>query len=77
MNAAIDTVESWISEQGFWLQVLILLAVLVPLCWVVGGAVDKVVELILRPHARREVLASAIHPAGSARDDEDLGGADG
>ncbi len=67
MNDVIDAVESWISEQVFWLQVIILLAVLIPLSWLLAGGVDKIVELVVRPHARREVMHSAVHPAGSAR----------
>lgn len=53
MTALIDAVESWLAGQSFWVQVPILLAVLVPICWAMAGLVDRVVERLLRRHTRR------------------------
>ena len=44
----IDAVESWIAGQSFWVQIPVLLAVLLPLCWLVAGLIDRVVEYVLR-----------------------------
>lgn len=55
MNAVIDAVESWLAGQSFWMQIPILLAVLVPICWLVAGVIDRIVELALRRHTRREM----------------------
>lgn len=56
MSGIIDAVESWLAGQSFWLQVPILLAILLPLCWLAAGLIDRVVERVLRPHARRDAM---------------------
>ena len=53
MPAAIDAVESWIVLLALPFQILLLLAVFLPLCWLVARAVDPIVEWVLRPHAER------------------------
>lgn len=58
-SAIIDAVESWLAGQSFWIQVPIVLAVLVPLCWLVAGGVDKLVELALRRHSARDAATDA------------------
>lgn len=58
VNAVIDAIESWLAGQSFWVQVPILLVVGIPVCWLVAGGIDRVVELVLRRHTRRE---AALH----------------
>jgi hypothetical protein len=67
--STVDAVEAWIAEQSFWVQVPILLAVLIPLCFWLAGLVDRVVERILWPHARRE--ARRLHPSAWHRTEQD------
>lgn len=59
MNAVIDAIESWLAGQSFWVQVPILLVVGIPVCWLVAGGIDRVVELVLRRHTRREAALRA------------------
>ena len=61
----IDAVESWIVGQSFWVQIPILLGVLLPLCWLVAGLIDRVVEWLLRNHTRRE--QALLGSPGNAR----------
>ena len=67
VGGIIDAVESWLAGQSFWIQVPILLAVLIPLGWVLAGLIDRLIERILAPSTRREVRAAAAHPAGRGR----------
>jgi hypothetical protein len=39
-----DAVELWLTQLAFPLQVVLAVLVLVPLCWGVAAAVDRVVE---------------------------------
>ncbi len=64
LTDTIDAVESWIVGQSFWVQIPILLGTLLPLCWLVAGLIDRVVEWLLRNHTRRE--QALIAPPGSA-----------
>jgi hypothetical protein len=59
----IDAVESWIAGQSYWVQVVVLLAVLGPLCYLLAGLIDRVVEAVLAWHSRRDLEAAA---AGAA-----------
>ncbi len=54
MNAVIDAIESWLAGQSFWVQVPILLVIGIPVCWLIAGGIDRVVEILLRRHTRRE-----------------------
>lgn len=67
-SAVIDAVESWLAAQSFWVQVPIVLAVLGPLCWLVAGVIDRVVERVLRRHTVRGAGADAgvRDPRGAA-----------
>jgi hypothetical protein len=65
VDALIDAVESWLAGQSFWVQIPILLAVLVPICWLLAGLVDRIVELLLRRHTRREAVRQAQTDPGS------------
>jgi len=56
VNTVIDAIESWLAGQSFWVQVPILLLVGIPICWLIAGVVDRVVELALRRHTRREAI---------------------
>lgn len=51
--AAIDAVESWVVLLPLPVQILLLLAVFLPLCWFIAKGVDPIVEWVLRPHAQR------------------------
>ena len=37
----VDAVESWIAGQSYWVQVVLLLAVLGPLCYLLAGLIDR------------------------------------
>jgi hypothetical protein len=50
----IDAIESWIAGQSYWVQVAVLLGVLGPLCYLVAGLIDRVVEAVLAWHSRRD-----------------------
>jgi hypothetical protein len=50
----VDAVESWIAGQSYWVQVVILLAVLGPLCYLLAGLIDRAVEAVLSWHSRRD-----------------------
>lgn len=53
----IDAIESWIAGQSYWVQVVVLLAVLGPLCYLLAGLIDRVVEAVFAWHGRREQAA--------------------
>lgn len=67
VGGVIDAVESWLAGQSFWVQVPIVLAVLIPVGWLVAGLIDRLVERILWLTTRREARAAAAHPAGRRR----------
>ena len=50
----VDAIESWIAGQSYWVQVFVLLAVLGPLCWLLAGVIDRMVEAVLAWHSRRD-----------------------
>ena len=50
----VDAVESWIAGQSYWVQVVILLSVLGPLCYLLAGLIDRVVDAVLSWHSRRD-----------------------
>ncbi len=60
----IDAVESWVAGQSYWIQVLLLLGVLGPLCYLAAGFIDRVVEAVLAWHSRRDPGGPV--PAGPA-----------
>jgi hypothetical protein len=64
----IDAVESWIAGQSYWVQVVVLLAVLGPLCYLLAGLIDRVVEAVLARHSRRD-LQPSVGSAASAQPD--------
>ena len=53
MLEVVDAVESWVVLLPLPFQILLLLAVFLPLCWLVARAVDPLVEWVLRPHTQR------------------------
>ena len=61
MLDVVDAVESWIAGQSYWVQVVVLLAVLGPLCYLLAGLIDRVVDAVLAWHSRRD-----LEPAGAA-----------
>lgn len=50
----VDAVESWIAGVSYWVQVIILLAVLGPLCYLLAGLIDRAVDAVLAWHSRRD-----------------------
>ena len=66
----IDAIESWIVGQGYWTQVVLLLAVLGPLCYLLAGLIDRVVEAVLAWHSRRDLAPAEAVPASSPADGE-------
>ena len=62
----IDAVESWIAGQSYWVQVVVLLAVLGPLCYLLAGLIDRVVEAVLAWHSRRDLVPAGAVPAPSS-----------
>ncbi len=55
----IDAVESWVAGQSYWIQVLLLLGVLGPLCYLAAGFIDRMVEAVLAWHSRRDPVAGS------------------
>lgn len=66
MIEVIDAVESWLVTQPLWFQAPILLAVLLPICWLLAGVVDKVVGFLLRKHHSAELATATAVAAPSA-----------
>ena len=68
----IDAIESWIAGQSYWIQVVVLLAVLGPLCYLLAGLIDRVVEAVLAWHSRRDQPGAvpAAEPALAAKVDQ-------
>lgn len=62
----VDAIESWIAGQSYWVQVVVMLGVLGPLCWLLAGLIDRVVEAVLAWHSRRDQAAAGLTAAGSA-----------
>jgi hypothetical protein len=50
----IDATESWVAGQSYWIQVALLLAVLGPLCYLLAGLIDRIVEAAFAWHGRRD-----------------------
>ena len=67
LDSAIDAAESWIAGQSFWVQVPLLLAVLIPLTWLLAGWIDRLVDRILWPYHRKQAMSFSAHPAGTGR----------
>lgn len=70
----VDAVESWIAGQSYWVQVVLLLAVLGPLCYLLAGLIDRAVDAVLAWHSRRDgdrgtasVAAAPASPQDAAR----------
>ncbi|MEP6560491.1 MAG: hypothetical protein ABJD68_05355 [Nakamurella sp.] len=55
----IDAIESWVAGQSYWVQVVLLLAVLGPLCYLLAGLIDRAVEAVLAWHGRRDPQVGA------------------
>ncbi|GAA1998777.1 hypothetical protein GCM10009818_06690 [Nakamurella flavida] len=47
MGGVLDAIESWVAGRGYWIQVVVLLAVLLPLCFWLAGVIDRLVERVL------------------------------
>lgn len=62
----VDAVESWIAGQSYWVQVVLLLAVLGPLCYLLAGLIDRAVDAVLAWHSRRDSDRAAAGPAAVA-----------
>ena len=60
----IDAIESWVAGQSYWVQVVLLLAVLGPLCYLLAGLIDRAVEAVLAWHGRRDPQAG-VEPAAA------------
>ena len=61
----VDAIESWIAGQSYWVQVVVLLAVLGPLCWLLAGVIDRMVEAVLAWHSRRDQAPACAITGGS------------
>ena len=46
-----------IAGQSYWIQVVVLLAVLGPLCYLLAGLIDRAVDSVLAWHSRRDGAA--------------------
>ncbi len=62
----VDAIESWIAGQSYWVQVVVLLAVLGPLCWLLAGLIDRMVEAVLAWHSRRDQTSPIRLASGGA-----------
>ena len=63
----VDAVESWIAGQSYWIQVVVLLAVLGPLCYLLAGLIDRAVEAVLAWHSRGDRQQAENAPARVGR----------
>ena len=57
-----NSVELWITQQAFWLQFVVVIAVLLPLCLVAASLIDRFVDYIsaaLRPLRRSKRAGGA------------------
>jgi len=64
----IDAIESWVAGQSYWIQVALLLAVLGPLCYLLAGLIDRIVEAAFAWHGRRD-RQGGLAPGGSTADE--------
>jgi hypothetical protein len=55
----IDAIESWIAGQSYWVQVVVLLAVLGPLCYLLAGLIDRIIEAVFAWHSRRDAAVTS------------------
>ena len=62
----IDAIESWVAGQSYWIQVALLLAVLGPLCYLLAGLIDRVVEAVFAWHGRRDRQVGSASGASAA-----------
>ena len=68
----IDAIESWVAGQSYWIQVALLLAVLGPLCYLLAGLIDRIVEAAFAWHGRRD-RQGGLAPRGSTADEPTVG----
>jgi hypothetical protein len=48
-----DAVELWVTQLAFPFQVVLAVVVVLPLCWVVAGLLDRAVDAVVVLGARR------------------------
>ncbi len=48
-----DSVELWVTQLAFPLQVLLATAVLLPLCWFAAAGADRAVDVVVERVRRR------------------------
>jgi len=48
-----DAVELWVTQLAFPFQVLLAVLIVLPLCWVVAGLLDRAVDGVVLLGARR------------------------
>lgn len=59
-----DAVELWVTQLAFPFQVLLATVVVLPLCWLVAGLLDRAVDAAVLVAARRRVRRTP--PRGDA-----------
>jgi hypothetical protein len=58
-----DAVELWVTQLAFPYQVVLAVLVVLPLCWVVAGLLDRAVDAVaLRGRRRRPVRRPGDQP---------------
>ena len=53
-----DAVELWVTQLAFPFQVVLAILVVLPLCWVVAGLLDRAVDAAVLLGARRPTRVS-------------------
>ena len=48
-----DAVELWVTQLAFPFQVVLAVLIVLPLCWVVAGLLDRAIDAVVLLGARR------------------------
>jgi hypothetical protein len=64
-----DAVELWVTQLAFPFQVMLAIVVVLPLCWLVAGLLDRTVDtaVLVAARARRPRRASRAAADGAPR----------
>ena len=65
MGGALDAIESWVAGQGYWVQVVVLLGVLLPLGFWLAGVIDRLVDRLVG-HSAPGASAGSTATVGAA-----------
>jgi hypothetical protein len=57
-----DAVELWVTQLAFPFQVVLAILVVLPMCWVVAGLLDRAVDAAVLLGARRRTTRVSRRP---------------